>query len=124
MAALVEGSTGSFRDPTRTARVRLAVVGTGSFVDENLPLAPANGDFLVNLAEWMVQDKDFLSIPSREPAFRPLRQVPVPARWIIKVGGHFLPPLVFALWGLVRWRRRRARRFVIQKEWEAAVRGA
>ncbi len=124
LAAVVEGSTVSFRDPSRTARARLAVVGTGAFVEENLPLTPSNGDFLVNLAEWMVQDKDFLSIPTRGPAFRPLRQAPVPVRWIVKVGGHFLPPVGFVLWGLVRWRRRRSRRSLIQKEWEAAARGS
>jgi gliding-associated putative ABC transporter substrate-binding component GldG len=119
LAALVEGSTTSFTVPSRRAGFRMAVVGTGYFADDGLPIVPGNADFLSGLAEWMVQEKDFVSIPTHGQAFRPLRQVPAPVRGVVKVLGFFFPPLAMVLWGFARWRRRRVLRPVIQKEWES-----
>ena len=123
LAAIVEGSTTSWRDDARVARVRIAVVGTGQFAGDDLPLAPGNADFLSNVAGWLAQEKDFSTIPSRGPVFRPLRRSSALVRAAVKLVGFFFLPAGAALWGLIRWRRRRAQRPLIQKEWEAAARG-
>jgi hypothetical protein len=123
LAAIVEGSTTSWRDAARVARVRIAVVGTGQFAGDDLPLAPGNADFLSNVAGWLAQEKDFSTIPSRGPVFRPLRRSSALVRAAVKLVGFFFLPAGAALWGLIRWRRRRAQRPLIQKEWEAAARG-
>ena len=75
-----------------------------------------------NLAGWLAQEKDFSTIPSRGPVFRPLRRSSALVRAAVKLVGFFFLPAGTALWGLIRWRRRRARRPLIQKEWEAAAR--
>lgn len=122
LAALVEGSTVSWRDSARMAEVRIAVIGSGEFADDELPLAPGNSDFLAGLAGYLAREKDFSTIPSRGPVFRPLRRSTAIVRGIVKAAGLFLLPIGAALWGLIRWRRRRARRPMIQKAWEAAAR--
>lgn len=122
LAAAAEGSLPSFRDAGRTARVKLALVGSGYFLDGQLPLLPGNADFPSFLAEWMTQGDDFLSIPSRGSSFRPLRPAPPVVRVLVKALSYFFLPFAVVLWGLARWRRRRADRPSIQKEWEASSR--
>jgi ABC-type uncharacterized transport system involved in gliding motility auxiliary subunit len=119
LAAVVEGSTTSFCDPARAARVRLAVVGSGVFVDDGLPLPVENGVFLSGLADWLCQENDFLSIPTRGPSFRPIHPRSGVVRALVKAAGYFFLPLMVVAWGFLRWRRRCARRPAIQKIWES-----
>jgi hypothetical protein len=122
LAAAVEGSTRSFSDPNRTANVRMVVVGTDYFLDAELPSPPGNADFLARLAEWMVQDEDFQSIPSKGAAFRPLRPVHPALRGFFKAAGYFFLPALIVLWGFLRWRDRRLARPSIEKAWRESLR--
>jgi gliding-associated putative ABC transporter substrate-binding component GldG len=121
LAVSVEGSTVSYKDPSRPASVRMVVAGTGYFLDNQLPLPPGNGSLLVSLADWLLQDPSFAAIPLRGPAYRPLRKVAPLVRNLAKLTGYFFLPLLVTAWGFWRWRRRRARRPTIQKEWEAVL---
>lgn len=122
LAALVESSTVSFRDPARPAHVRVAVLGSGVFVGPETPIPADNLDFLSHLAEWLAEGDGYLVIPTHGDPFRPLRPLPAAARGLVKLLGYFFLPSSVTLMGFLLWRRRRARRPSVQREWEEAAR--
>ena len=101
---------------------RIAVLGAGAFVDSQTPIPADNLDFVSHLGEWMADGDGFMVIPTHGDPFRPLRALPSALRGLVKLLGYFFLPLSILLLGLLLWRRRRARRPLVQKEWEAAAR--
>lgn len=110
LAALVEGSTTAYADAGSSATVKLAVVGTSYFADPQMPAPPANMMFISGLTEWLAQDPHFLSIPTRDAPYRPLRELPAAALRALKLLGYFFLPALVLAWGFLRWRGRERQR--------------
>ncbi|MBL8023454.1 MAG: GldG family protein [Elusimicrobia bacterium] len=107
LAALVEGSTVSFREPQQPApQIKLVVIGTSFFANPQIPNAPGNPLFLLSLARWLTQDGNYLSIPPKSSPFRPLKPVPPWGRPLIKVVGYFFVPFLVILAGFLHWQNR------------------
>lgn len=115
LAALVEGSTVTYREPLRPApHVKLVVLGTSFFANPQVPNPEGNALFILSLAQWLTQEGNYLSIPPKSAPFRPLKQVPPWTRPWIKGFGYFLVPLFVILTGLLHWRTRAFRRVDIR----------
>jgi len=93
---------------------RLVVIGDGDFINETLiPPRGSSIQFGLNLVDWLVQDEALLSIRSKSIEPRTLRDVSEGMRPVIKYLTMLGPLLIVVLFGLVRWRRRRARQIVV-----------
>ncbi|MCH8275963.1 MAG: GldG family protein [Bacteroidetes bacterium] len=93
---------------------RMAIVGDGDFLNESIigPV-PGNGDFGLNLVDWLVQDEALLSIRTKTIAPRALNEISAGLRPWIKYGNMIGPVLIVVLFGLIRWRTRRNRQIVL-----------
>ena len=93
---------------------RMAIVGDGDFLNESIigPV-PGNGDFALNLVDWLVQDEALLSIRTKTIAPRALNEISAGLRPWIKYGNMIGPVLIVVLFGLIRWRTRRNRQIVL-----------
>lgn len=89
---------------------RLAVIGTSRFVSREFQPSESGHAFFFNLADWLSQDEDLISIRSKSVAFHPLRDIPASARTAVRVADTLGPPLCVAFFGVWSWRRRRGRR--------------
>jgi ABC-type uncharacterized transport system involved in gliding motility auxiliary subunit len=91
------------------------VVGDGDFINESvLGRIPGNIEFGLNMVDWLVQESDLLTIRSKKIEPRALREVNESLRPWIKYGNMLAPALLIVVFGLVRWRRRDARQFVMR----------
>lgn len=93
-----------------TGNVRLVVMANAGFLDEGRGAGPANVAFIQNMIDWLAASEDLISIRSKFNTFRPLSRLTDAKRNMIKAANIFLMPLVFAVFGLVRWQLRRRRR--------------
>ena len=115
LAAAVEGSTVTFREPRRPApHVKLVVMGTSFFANPQVPNPEGNALFILSLAQWLTQDGTYLSIPPKSSPFRPIRPVAPWTRPLIKLYGYFFLPGLVVLAGFLHWRRRAVLRQEIQ----------
>jgi ABC-type uncharacterized transport system involved in gliding motility auxiliary subunit len=115
LAAQVEGSTVSFREPHRPApQIKLVVIGTSFFANPQISNAPGNALFLLSLAQGLTQEGMLLSIPPKSSPFRPLRPVPAWTRPLIKSLGYFFVPCLVIFAGFFHWQHRARRREEIQ----------
>jgi ABC-type uncharacterized transport system involved in gliding motility auxiliary subunit len=101
-------------DPARfreSGKGRLVVIGTSLFADRRLGGRDPSGQvFLANLMEWSAMDSDLISIRAKRAVFRPLREVSVAVKRLVRWANILLPPLLVALAGVLRyWLARRAR---------------
>lgn len=111
LAAFVEGSTVTFREPRRPApHIKLVALGTSFFANPQVPNPEGNALFILALAQWLTQEGNDLSIPPKSSPFRPLKPVAPWARPVVKALGYFLLPCLVIGAGVLHWRRRNQRR--------------
>lgn len=111
LAALVEGSAMTYREPRRPApHVKLVVFGTSFFANPQVPNPEGNALFILSLAQALTREGNDLSIPPKSSPFRPLKPVGPWTRPLIKGIGFFLVPGLVVFAGVLRWQRRAARR--------------
>lgn len=93
------------------AKNRLLVVGTSMFADADASRRGGSGPvFLMNLVEWSALDSDLISIRSKGVVFKPLREISVMSKRLVRWGNILLPAALVMAFGMVRlWRRRRNR---------------
>ncbi len=115
LGAAFTGSFPSAYSPERTGiPTRLVVVGDGDFINESIiPSRGGNAQFGLNLVDWLAQDEALLSIRSKSIEPRTLQDVSEGIRPVIKYANMLGPLLIVVLFGLVRWRKRRARQIVV-----------
>jgi ABC-type uncharacterized transport system involved in gliding motility auxiliary subunit len=96
---------------------RLAIVSNSQFITDfylqMARIAPnynANLLFFGNLVDWLAQDEALAPIRAKGVQARPLAIASESTPTIVKYGNIVGVPLVFILFGLVRWRMRTARR--------------
>ena len=95
---------------------RLVVVGDGDFVNESvIPPQGGNAQFGLNLVDWLAQDDALLSIRSKSIEPRTLRDISEDSRPLIKYANMLGPLLIVVIFGIARWRKRRARQIVVLK---------
>ena len=89
---------------------RLAVIGTSKVISESFRVPAANYIFMLNLMDWLAMDADLIAIRNKSVAFRPLSEIPAPAKALVRYTLIFVPPLVAVALGLARWRWRARQR--------------
>ncbi|MEK6608402.1 MAG: GldG family protein [Myxococcota bacterium] len=102
----------------QSAAARVVVIGDSEFTrDDGLrrlrPVqgaAQANITFMVNLVDWLAQDEALIAVRSKTGTHRPLRTVEPGTISAIKYGNAVGIPVALILFGIVRWRIRRASR--------------
>lgn len=115
MSADYRGVFPSAYDAGRTSlTTRLVLVGDGDFLNESIigPV-PGNIEFGLNLVDWLVQDEALLTIRSKKIEARSLDEVSDALKPWIKYGNMLGPVLFVILFGLIRWRRRKSRQFIV-----------
>lgn len=107
------GAYGAGRTSTPT---RLVVVGDGDFANESV-VGQIQGNLLfgLNLVDWLAQDDALLAIRTKTIEPRQLAFVAEAARPWIKYANMIGPVLLVAAFGLLRWRRRKQRRIVLER---------
>jgi gliding-associated putative ABC transporter substrate-binding component GldG len=115
LAASYTGEFSSAFDPGRTSlETRIVVVGDGDFINESIVgRIPGNIEFGLNMADWLAQDDDLLQIRSKKIEPRALSEVSEKLRPVVKYSNMFGPALIVIVFGVMRWRRRKGRRFVV-----------
>jgi ABC-type uncharacterized transport system involved in gliding motility auxiliary subunit len=109
LAAVVEGSTTTFRAPRGPVpNLRLVVLGTSYFANPQFPLPEGNPLFILALAQWLTQDGPSLAMPPKSSPYRPLKILPPALRVLTKAVGYVLIPVLIVLAGVLHWRHRRA----------------
>ena len=94
-------------------KTSVVVIGSSWLVDPNLPAFHGVDGFMSNLLCFLSKDDTLLGIRSKGDLIQPLRPIKDGPRQIIKVVAIFLPALLAALFGLWRWRQRRARHLAL-----------
>lgn len=107
----LKSATGSGKE---TKQVRLVVIGDSDFASDEFmrsrEIALQNGHFFLNLVDYLVQDEALSAVRGKGVTGRPLtvRSESTPA--LVKTANIVGLPLLFVGYGIVRWRRRAARR--------------
>lgn len=94
---------------------RLIVVGTSAVIqDDFIGQNRGNQALLLNVADWMMLDPALLAMRTRGVAMATLKpELGDGVRNTVKFGNALGLPLALALFGLVRWRLREARRATV-----------
>ena len=116
LGAAYSGTFPSAYNPGRTSvPTRLVVVGDGDLFNQSIlgNAAAAHATFGLNLVDWLIQDDALLTIRSKSLQARNLREVADGTKPFVKYANMLGPLLLVMLFGLARWRRRRARQIVV-----------
>jgi gliding-associated putative ABC transporter substrate-binding component GldG len=94
---------------------RLIVVGTSALVqDDFVGQSRSNQALMLNIADWLVLDPAMLAMRTRGMQVATLKpELSDGTRNFVKFGNALGLPLALALFGLVRWRMREARRSTV-----------
>jgi len=89
---------------------RIVVIGNGSFITDEF--RRSNGGFvlLLNICDWLTQEKGLISIRSRNVSARALEVQSDSARGLIKYANIFAMPLLVIIFGIIRWQFKRSLR--------------
>jgi ABC-2 type transport system permease protein len=83
-----------------SAPTRVVVAGSADFVANNVP-------FVLNLADWLVQDENLIAIRSKQVRLAELRPMTTSEVRKLKAIDLAAGPLALSLFGLLRWTMRR-----------------
>lgn len=87
---------------------RIAVVGDSDFVKNNYYNLSGNGNFFLNIVNWLAEESDLISIQPKTQTPRTIQLTPVEMSFMKLVVLYLLPLGVLAL-GFFVWFRRRSR---------------
>lgn len=91
---------------TQSPETRIIVLGTGLFLSDNFEQQPDNMALFANIVDFLADDADLITIRSKNVTMPPLEQLDDGTRRMLKYGNMIAPPLLIALIGFLRWRRR------------------
>jgi ABC-type uncharacterized transport system involved in gliding motility auxiliary subunit len=86
---------------------RIAVVGDSDFVKNRYYGVSGNGNFFLNIANWLTEESDLIAIQPKTQTPRTIQLTPSQGRLLFLVSVVILP-LAVLLFGLSVWLRRRA----------------
>lgn len=122
LAAVVEGSTVTFRAPHRPVpHLKLVVLGTSYFANPQFPHPDGNPLFILALAQWLTQDGHYLAMPPKSSPYRPLKILPPWAKAAVKAVGYLFIPALIVFAGFLHWRHRRAVRADVRRWMESVT---
>lgn len=100
------------------SEARLIVVGTSALIqDDFASMSRGNQALLLNVTDWLLLDPALLAMRSRGLSMATLKpELSDATRNGVKFGNALGLPLALALFGLIRWRMREARRSTIRLE--------
>ena len=93
--------------PETPAEARFAVIGDSDFVKNRYFGLSGNGNFFLNVANWLTEESDLIAIQPKTQSPRTIQLGPSEGRLVFFVSVVFLPLLVL-VFGLTVWARRRA----------------
>lgn len=100
----------------QSIETRLVAFGDGDLFNEAIlgqgAVPPGNLELGLNMVDWLAQDEALLTIRSKTIEPRQLDPVPEGSRAFIKYASMLGPTILIVLFGLVRWRSRKARQIV------------
>lgn len=97
--------------PERSGASRVIAAGTSRFMrDEILMRSPVHQNLTLNMIDWMLLDEQLLEIRTRGLTSAPIEELSDATRATIRYGNMVGLPLLFVIFGLVRWRMREAKR--------------
>ncbi len=95
----------------RSADSRIIAAGTSRFMrDEILMRSPVHQNLTLNMIDWMLLDEQLLKIRTRGLTSAPIEELSDSTRATIRYGNMVGLPLLFVIFGLVRWRMRESKR--------------
>jgi len=111
------GITGLPERLSSSAISRMVVVADSDFMRDQ-GRNPENFAFFLNIVDWLSQDEGLISIRSRETTSRPLDpNISDGARLRYKYANILGPSLLVVIFGIVRWRVRKAKRRMLSAVW-------
>lgn len=95
---------------TSSPETRILLFGDGDFALDQYLGNRDNLTIMANIMDYMVDDAGLISIRSKEVTQPPLDQLSDGTKKLVKYGNLALPPALVLMFGLVRWRMRKARK--------------
>ncbi|UCD16271.1 MAG: GldG family protein [Candidatus Zixiibacteriota bacterium] len=89
---------------------RIVVIGNGAFVTDDYRRNAGSFVVMLNIADWMTQDKGLISIRSKQVTARTLKVISDGSKRLVKYTNMLGMPLVVVLLGLIRWQFKRSTR--------------
>lgn len=89
---------------------RIVLVGDGDFARDQYLGNRDNLTLLANIVDYLVDDAGLITIRSKETAPPMLEPVSDGMKKFLKYGNLLLPPAIALVFGLIRWRMRKARK--------------
>ncbi|MCP4633232.1 MAG: hypothetical protein GY855_09930, partial [candidate division Zixibacteria bacterium] len=106
-------STGLTPFPVKTdstTDARIVVIGNGSFITDDFRRSKSGFVLLMNICDWLTQDKGMISIRSRSVSDRALDARSDGTKQFIKYTNIFAMPLLVIIFGIVRWQYKRSQK--------------
>jgi ABC-type uncharacterized transport system involved in gliding motility auxiliary subunit len=91
----------------REKEARLGVVGDSDFVKNRYYGLSGNGNFFLNIVNWLTEESDLISIQPKTQTPRMIQLTPAQGRLVFLVSVVILPLIILVL-GLAVWVRRRS----------------
>ena len=89
---------------------RIIVVGNGTFITDDNRRNNNAFIILMNIADWMTQDKGLISIRSKQVTGRMLKVTSDGTKKLVKYINIFAMPLIVVIFGVIRWQFKRSLR--------------
>jgi gliding motility-associatede transport system auxiliary component len=102
-----EKSTEATPSPEPKKEGRIAVFGDSDFASNRYISLSGNANFFLNVANWLTEESDLISIQPRTSSPRMVQFTPSQGRLIFLVSVVILPLAILVL-GILVWRRRRS----------------
>jgi gliding-associated putative ABC transporter substrate-binding component GldG len=104
-------STGTAPKPLEASPdTRVLLIGDGEFARDQYLGNRDNLTIFANIVDYLVDDAGLITIRSKEAALPPLEPVSDATKKFLKYGNMAVPPLLVLLFGLFRWRMKKARK--------------
>lgn len=87
---------------------RVIVIGNGSFITDDHKRNTSSFVILLNIADWMTQEKGLISIRSKQVSGRMLKLTSDGTKKAVKYINMFAMPLLIIGFGIVRWQLKRS----------------
>lgn len=97
------------KDADAGPQYRVLVMGSSAII-QNQFMSNASKAMALNLVDWLVMDQAMFQIRSRGLAEAPLKEISDFRRNVIKYGNIIGIPLLFIIFGIIRWRMRERKR--------------
>jgi len=87
---------------------RIVVIGNGSFIKDDNKKNSTSFVILMNIVDWLTQEKGLISIRSKQVTGRALKVTSDATKKIVKYVNMLAMPIVVVIFGLFRWQFKRS----------------